>query len=420
MKVRLISGDRDLYGLCREALAEFSGREWDFATARCGEPESDLTIWDYQPGAPIPVSLSFREEQRNIFLVHGKHLQELRDRLPLAAVGTLLKPVNRATLRAFLEHAVARYQAHLAPDGPSVGPAPVRDRDAMLQCLLDANLRLQEYDQQRTNFLARAVHDFRTPLTAVHGYCGLLLGQQLGPLTLDQSQVLQRMQHSIHRLSRMATALFQLSVGRWVERPPRLEPGDIKACIDQAVHEIMPLTQEKHIQITVQLKYRPKPLLFEPQLIEQVLVNLLDNACKFTPKNGSIAIRGYPCFWERRSPRIRAADAMVNRRSIAVRDPNAFRVDLQDSGPGIPLERIQDIFEEYTSYSGGQDRSGGGLGLAICRMIVRQHGGLVWAESGSQGATFCFVLPYGAAEGAAAPAVENARTRETAPATAGW
>ena len=105
----------------------------------------------------------------------------------------MMQPVNKATLRGFLEHAAAR---HLVTQPANIESLRA-DRDEILQCLLHANLKLQEYDQDRTNFLARAVHDFRAPLTAIDGYCGLILGQQLGPITEEQQEVLERMQHSI-------------------------------------------------------------------------------------------------------------------------------------------------------------------------------------------------------------------------------
>lgn len=393
MKIRLISSDRQLYKLCHETLAGFPGREWDFAAADPAEkqPGADLYIWDFDPDVPIPKALDFSEERKHIFLVQRKQLGDLRDRLPLAAVGTLLKPVNQATLRTFLKHAVARYEVHRSGRGAGLDRS---DRDDMLQCMLQANLKLQEYDQDRTNFLARALHDFRTPLTAVNGYCGLLIGQQLGSLNAEQLEVLQRMQHSIKRLSRMATAMFQLSIGRQVKRAPDLQPADIEACIDQALHEVMPIAQDKGIDITVQLKCPPQPLYFERSQIEQVLVNLLDNACKFTPKHGSIEISGYPFFWERRTPRINGDGKHVERRAMQSQKPNAFRVDIHDTGPGVPVEHLEKIFEEYTSYDGGQDRSGGGLGLAICRMIIAAHQGQVWAESNGEGATFSFVVPF--------------------------
>jgi two-component system clock-associated histidine kinase SasA len=309
--------------------------------------------------------------------------------LPMAAMAILLKPVNKATLRAFLEHAVARHERNRSTNVDSLRA----DRDEILQCLLHANLKLQEYDQDRTNFLARAVHDFRAPLTAIDGYCGLILGQQLGPISEEQQEVLERMQHSIKRLSRMATAMFQLSVGRQIEKRPDLQKGDIGACIEQAMHEIAPFSEAKHIRLSLHMMHSAEALYFDREQIEQVLINLLDNACKFTPKQGTIEVRGYPFFWERRA-KLKATFSSGERRTSRLQAPNSFRVDICDSGPGVPLENLEKIFEEYTSYSGGQDRSGGGLGLAICKFVLNAHQGQVWAESRDDGSTFSFVLPY--------------------------
>jgi signal transduction histidine kinase len=74
-------------------------------------------------------------------------------------------------------------------------------------------------------------------------------------------------------------------------------------------------------------------------------------------------------------------------------EPTAYRIDVRDSGNMIPTEHLEHIFEEYLSYSGGRDRSGGGLGLAISRMIVNQHDGHVWAENTQSGPMFSVVLP---------------------------
>jgi signal transduction histidine kinase len=391
MHIQLVSTDKSLYTLCRETLTGFRGNDWtlNVGAAPDGESAPDLVIWDCDSDVPLPRQLDFEQERNNLFLVSRKKMAALLERLPMAAVAILLKPVHKATLRAFLEHAVARHEKNHATDVDSLRA----DRDEILQCLLHANLKLQEYDQDRTNFLARAVHDFRAPLTAIDGYCGLVLGQQLGPITEEQQEVLERMQHSIKRLSRMATAMFQLSVGRQVERRPNLQKGDIEACIDQAMHEIAPFGEAKRLHLSVQVMSPPQALYFDREQIEQVLINLLDNACKFTPKYGSIEVRGYPYFWERRA-KLKTAITSGERRASRIQAPNAYRVDICDSGPGVPLENLEKIFEEYTSYSGGQDRSGGGLGLAICKFILNSHEGQVWAESGERGSTFAFVLPF--------------------------
>src|SRR5207237_7947878 len=104
-----------------------------------------------------------------------------------------------ATLTAFLGLAVTTQDERI-----STAHSLRADRDEILQCLIETNLKLQEYDQDRTNFLARAVHDFRAPLTSISGYCGLLLSEPFRSLNDNQREVLQRMLHSTNRLSRMS------------------------------------------------------------------------------------------------------------------------------------------------------------------------------------------------------------------------
>jgi len=247
---------------------------------------------------------------------------------------------------------------------------------------LMANLKLQAYDQDRTNFLARAVHDFRAPLMAASGYCGLLVEGALGPLNPDQLESLNRMQHSLRKLTRMASAMFQLSVGKQVEKKLDLKPASIEACITHAAHEVAPFAAEKKINVTLKLAAPEDPLLLDAEQMEQVLVNLLENACKFTPKGGQIEVCAYPVESAIGNPRRADADSQ-----------GAYRVDISDTGTGIVPEHLEAVFEEYTSYSGSQDRSGGGLGLAICKMILTEHGGRVWAENHSAGARLSLVLP---------------------------
>jgi signal transduction histidine kinase len=103
-------------------------------------------------------------------------------------------------------------------------------------------------------------------------------------------------------------------------------------------------------------------------------------------------VLGYPYFWERRF--LRGGSAPAERRVGRVASPNSYRIDIKDTGPGIPAELLNHIFEEYTSYSGPQDRTGGGLGLAICRLIMSRHEGHIWADSYEHGAVFSLVLPY--------------------------
>ena len=395
MKLILASRDLALRKLCREIMAGLPDRGCAVAISEPDEMPGvgDFYIWDFETGHPIPNQLARQPVSKRLFLVHSDDMGVFRQNKILAGSVILLKPVTRATLSVLLERGLA---VHENREAPSARP----DCDEVLQCLLQANLKLQEYDQERTNFLARAVHDFRAPLTAISGYCGLLLAEPLGALNDDQNEVLRRMRHSAHRLSRLAADMLQLSVGQRLSPQPNLEKGELLECLEQAMHELAPIIGEKGIAVSAEIQPSPEPLYFERNQMEQVFLNLLENACKFTPKAGSIEILGYPFFWDRRLLQNQFADGTAERRAQDCPLPNSFRIDLHDSGPGLLPEHLASIFEEYTRYLGTQDRSGGGLGLAICKVIVENHHGRVWAESNDSGAVFSLVLPFWTAEAA--------------------
>jgi signal transduction histidine kinase len=399
IKVALISHDRAIARSCRTVLGELFGQDFSLAvaSARDPRPESDLCIWDFVPGE-TQIALQGADIQRlqdHFFVVQGKDVAALREQVGSPNLNLLLKPLTPATLRGFLGEACRRWRDR---DKDFAARRLRVERDEMLQCLIQASLRLQEHDQDRTTFLARSLHDFRAPLTAISGYCALLLGDDLGPLTPQQRDVLERMQYSTRRLSRMTNSMFQLSISNYVEQKLVLRQGDVRERVDRALQELTPFIDEKRISVTVEVE-PCEFLAFDKAHVEQVLVNLLDNACKFTPRAGAIDIKGYPFFWDRRIGQPARLDPAADRRVQHLSAPNSFRVDICDSGPGVPQAHLDKIFEEFTSYSGGQDRSGGGLGLAICRMIVHQHQGRIWAENGQAGAVFSFVLPYRGAEG---------------------
>ena len=395
MHILLFSPDRKLAGFCREIVVEMFGMESKLDVASPGQLPSreDLCLWDFIPGkTALPPDLPPAKLRKHLFLLHRKHLPALHQLVGTSEINVLLKPVTPATLRLSLGDAQRR-RTPGETNPPAIAGAWRDERDEMLQFLIQANLKLQEHDHERNNFLARSIHDFRAPLTAIGGYCGLLLEEELGPLTPDQREVLGRMQQSATRLSRITNSMFQLSIPQHAVQELKLEPADMRDCVEQALHEVALFLEDKQISVRVEIERPPDALLFDKSQMEQTLVNLLDNACKFTPRYGTIEIRGCPFFWERRTSRAASLAPSQDRRIAQAAAPNSFRVDVRDSGPGIPAVYVGKIFEEYTSYSGGQDRSGGGLGLAICRMILQRHRGQIWAESHAAGAVFSFVLP---------------------------
>jgi signal transduction histidine kinase len=397
MKVCLVGGGSQFHEDCRTLLQELVPGECELITSisQPKSPEADIYIWDFSLEMFSP-RLTPEIVRRSLFAVEPKLLERFRERLRTMQASILLKPVRPAALRPFLEHAVRQYVP--AATAPSPNTADRGAMDDLLDCLLHANLKLQEYDHFRTNFLARAVHDFRAPLTALGGYCGLLVDQRLGPLNASQTDLLLRMQHSVMRLSGLVDAMLDLSAARNAKREPDLQTGDIQGTISQSIHEVTPHADEKQIRITVRADAPHQPLRFDSAKIEQVLISLLENGCKFTSKKGAIHVAGYPVSWNRRSARPSRSLASNGNGTQRAHIPNAYRIDVRDSGSGIPSEHVRSIFEEYTSYSGGIDRSGGGLGLAICRMIVEAHRGTIWAESGPDGTQFSIVLPQAEAK----------------------
>lgn len=378
MRIGVFSSGSELAQWCREAAAELSppaevvARGHDAAV----ELDADLYIWDYEPGRPLPAEVAARVTQ-GILLVSRNDLQSLRAAAPGAFAKALLKPVSRETVLAAIEQVSAVQEL-------------VRfrtERDEVLEYVIRASSKLQERDKERSSFLVRTVHDFGASLTAINGYCSLLLGEGENSLSGEQREIAERIQASARRLARLAGALLHLGAGADRETRPSLRYGDPQTAVYAAVRELAPAFEQRNVSVEVDAAPGGEMLRFDPAQIQHVTVSLLENACKFTPACGSIDVKARPCYWDRLG-RVQSTNGVKGC------PPNAYRVDIRDSGPAIPVERLDGIFEEYSSYFGGSDRSGCSLGLAICRSIIEAHGGRIWAENGPAGPTITFVLPF--------------------------
>jgi signal transduction histidine kinase len=381
MRVYLSSGCPDFRLDKRHCLSVFE--------AKPGRPvpEADLYVWNYIPGIDLQSEVLERQSGQHLILADPKDLDSLAPLQNSACI--LLKPVNPLTLRAFAELAWKAWELRQQADETNTLRL---DRDALLEYVLEVNLKLQEYDQERSNFLARALHDFRSPLTTLHGYCGLLAEGKLGIVSPEQRELLSHMRRSTKRLARLAGGTMELLLQGCLDRQPKRVAGDLEETLNEALHDVYPFVQAKSIDLTVDLQAPDGMLLFEAEQLQQVFVNLLENSCNFTPRNGTIEIRGYPVY--------RNSEPGIQNWCSApqARAPNAYRVDISDSGPGVPSQLEEKIFEQYASYSGARDRSGGGLGLAICKAIVTSHLGIIWATPSQDGGRFSFVLPLDPAE----------------------
>lgn len=387
MKIAVISEDNSLLAFFHEIARELPATSWTIERCRAcsSTANSDLYFWDYGAGLALPQEVNW--PTNSFVLVAQRDLESVRTTYPYAGSAVLLKPPMRAVISALMARAFECASQSREGIGAQSSCHEVLER------LVATNLQLQQHDLDRANFLGRVLHDFQAPLTAIGGYCGLLAEEKIGLLNEQQKVIINRMNRSVSRLSRMSTAMFHLSVGRHVSLRPRIQNGDIRDCAEQALFEVQQLADEKRLQIDIDLEPPGQPLLVDSDQIEQVLINLLENACKFSPRFGSILVRGYSCFFERRATNV-FKPVEVDRRVTPEGSPNVYRIDIQDSGPGIPPGQLTSIFEEYVSHSGKHEKSRAGLGLAICRMIVNQHSGHIWAANSQSGAIFSFVLPF--------------------------
>ncbi len=400
LKLCVFSNDLKLLELCREIASDLRTEPCDVIRANPDSKQilaADLVVWDFNhndwPHGDVN-ALHGADAQERLFLVDRLHAEEFLRTMPLGVGSTLTKPVSRSLLRNFMEQAALRTQAKRWNVRPIPRSLPEPDRHDLLQCLLIANLKLQEHEQDRTNFLTRAVHDFRAPLTAASGYCGLLREQVLGPLNRDQTDLLRRMEQSLKKLTRIAFEMLELSAPGHRDRKVELKECSIESCIRCALQDVELWAGEKHIAVGLELSEPGAPLVFDPEQIEQVLANLIESAFKFTPKGGHVDVRGYPIRWT--TPNYSGYDrASETQRHEFLQAATAYRIDVSDTSAGIPTEHLDDVFEEHTSYGGSQDRSGGGLGLAICRRILKAHGGYISAGNHQSGARLSLFLPLG-------------------------
>lgn len=257
------------------------------------------------------------------------------------------------------------------------------------------------YDELRVQYqrcataLATAAHDLRTPLAVISGYVELLINQKLGPLTDKQQRVLEDMQVSSTRLQRLVTDFLTFASLQTDVVPLRVDqPQDMNACLHELAGFWLPRFQNKGVAFYHLENPNLEPFTFDYDKIQRVVSNLLENALKFTPPTGTVWLHAEPQLWERRN--FHKPRPNQERRKASLLTPNAIRVTVADTGPGISPEYHQEIFGDFFQVpdSGAPEEAGMGLGLAIARRLVLAHGGKIWVESEPNcGCKFSFLLP---------------------------
>jgi signal transduction histidine kinase len=152
-----------------------------------------------------------------------------------------------------------------------------------------------------------------------------------------------------------------------------------------------PTATQKRVRYQFNPSTGSQKVRIEPTKLQHVVSSIIENALKHTPAQGLVVVDVTPCFWERRKAQNEFLFNMERKESRKVE--NAVRIDISDSGPGIPAEHHDEIFGDFVQLPGSSAR-GTGLGLAIARRLIEAHGGVVWVESEpGKGSKFSLLLP---------------------------
>ena len=230
--------------------------------------------------------------------------------------------------------------------------------------------RLKELEKVRQDFVANVSHELRTPLTSIKGYAETLLdGALKDEIAYQFVQVIKR--HS-DRLAKIVEDLLTLSKIESRELDLKIESLSLSDLVNDVIALLTETVEKKKISISRQEILSSLAVEGDRNYLEQVFVNLLDNAIKYGRAGGRITI------------------------SARETGQKEIQISVQDDGMGIPEQDLPRIFERFYRVDKGrsQELGGTGLGLSIVKHIVQAHGGKVWAESEfGKGSTFYFTLP---------------------------
>ncbi|MCX6664120.1 MAG: PAS domain-containing sensor histidine kinase, partial [Euryarchaeota archaeon] len=233
------------------------------------------------------------------------------------------------------------------------------------------NVKLQKLNETKKTFLKTTSHELRTPITSIKGYVQMLMKKTLGEINEEQRKSLDVILRNTNRLDQVIQNILDassLESGSMKFIPRKVNP---RMLVEEITKTMEPFANKKEMTINVNLEKNLPDLMIDGERIKQVLINLVDNAIKFSSDGSMIHIK-------------------------ARKEKEDVLFEVQDFGQGIPKDKQGMIFESFYQADSGDDRKfgGAGLSLALSKGIVRSHGGDIWFESTEgTGSTFLFTLP---------------------------
>jgi len=252
-----------------------------------------------------------------------------------------------------------------------------RRAEGRVEALTSEKAQLEELLRLREELADMIVHDLRNPLTVIANGLQLLAEVAIPePEREYATVVMDTMERAMQRMGRLVDTLLDIARLEEGSLELRPQPLDVGSLIKGAIAEEYRLAEAKGVTLEARPSSGLPDVLADGDILQRVLINLLDNALKFTPSAGRVWVEAHP-------------------------EAKVVRVDVVDTGPGIPVGERERIFEKFTQVQRqAEARRGSGLGLTFCRMAVEAHGGRIWVEDGpgGKGSRFAFTVPRAASE----------------------
>jgi signal transduction histidine kinase len=232
---------------------------------------------------------------------------------------------------------------------------------------------LEMADKAKSEFVRMVTHELRSPLSAVQSMLRLIEQGYVGPMTPKQEDLIQRSQRRISFLLALVRDLLELAAGKMERLRGEKKEVVLNTIIAKVTELIQSSAKEKGIEYNVEVATESLVILGVEDGLERVFMNLVSNAVKYTPAGGSVAVKAW-------------------------RDNDQIRIEVSDTGIGIPKEAKARIFSEFYRAKNAKalEMEGTGLGLTITKDVVEQHGGEIRFDSEvGEGTTFYVTLPVG-------------------------
>ena len=249
----------------------------------------------------------------------------------------------------------------------------------------------------RADFISTASHELLPYLNSMQGHADLLLEEAVGPLTPTQRKFLEKARYNAGRMDELVDDLIDVSELGLASPDLRLESTSLPEIIAASMVAVQDLIEQKKLTVNLTMAQELPPVMADPGRLRQVLENLLDNACKYTPEEGDISI----------------AAELKGEGQGGLPGGDQVVVSIQDSGVGMTTEEQERVFDLFYRADNplSLEAGGAGIGLAISKSIVEAYGGSIWVESEpGAGSVFRFTLP---AAGLAGPMAEPAKKDES-------